>query len=480
MKRYITTIGMVILLIFCFTTGDALAGKRLLDNFSGTYMDAEKWQDREFVREVAGGKLVSKLGNAPGSGNRNRTRFQNPEGINKIVCTIVMVDVKTDTGSAPYSFVRIGGTFYSVQSSGGSTGDIWAEIQIGDRGSGLGAFWEIWRSLNDDFSDEVSIASGTLIPPGTLLTATPYLVELEYTNEHDIIFRVAGQSATFPDAGWQSPPVFLHKELATGIGTETNLVGASGIGYVSALFDDVFINDEAQAYDNFNSAFIDPSKWFDQESVREISNGKLRINVRNCNPAGNSESQGEAVYSFPVNFDRRYIEAKMLIKSGTQIPAGKIGHARFGTWYYNDSRGPGSGNGYNGNEGNVWVAIMLQEFASGQPEACAQLWRSDEVSTTGQDLLFECFPTAISYDTEYKLSIDFRDSTIIFKCNELAPIIYNVQTPMYEPSGDFAGFNSRVYTDPGQCGYMKATFDDVYLFAPAIELSPTTIKAIEP
>ena len=73
MKRNFTAIGMVTFLIFCFTMGDALAEKKLLDDFSGTYMDPEKWQYREFVREVAGGKLVSKPGNGSRTGNfRNR------------------------------------------------------------------------------------------------------------------------------------------------------------------------------------------------------------------------------------------------------------------------------------------------------------------------------------------------------------------------------------------------------------------------
>ena len=67
-------------------------------------------------------------------------------------------------------------------------------------------------------------------------------------------------------------------------------------------------------------------------------------------------------------------------------------------------------------------------------------------------------------DNEYTLSIEFTGSKFIFKCNDLAPIIYQVQTPVYDPYDGWAGFTSRVFADPFQCGYVKATFDDVYKY----------------
>lgn len=461
MKRYITATGMATVLIFCLTMGDAFADKQLLDNFSGAYMDAKKWQYRESVREVAGGKLVLKLGTESGRDFvRNVTSFQNPGGVNKIVCTITVVDVKPDTGADDNSFARIGGIFYNIQNAGGATGDIWADIRIGDRGSGLEAWWQIWKALNDDFSDEELVASGTLISPGTLQTGTAYNVELEYTNVHDIIFRVAGQSTTFPDAGRKRSPVTQQKQIGTGVDTD----GGSGTGYVSALFDDVFINDIA--YDNFSAAFIDTTKWIQQEYVREISNGKLRMNGRICNPAGNNQSQNVRIPSIPVNFNRRYIEAKVLIKSDTQVPAGQDGYARLAGTYYNDSRGPGSGQDYNGEEGNVFVSIRLRiNPGNGQLEAVAGVWRSDDADgNNGQSLLWDVFPMGINYNTEYTLSIEYTGSSIIFKCNNLVPIIYNVQTPTYDPYDGWRGFQSRVFADPGQCGFISTTFDDVYVF----------------
>ena len=49
----------------------------------GTFQNlAKKWKYREFVREVAAGKLVLKVGsNAAIEDARNAIRFINPEGI---------------------------------------------------------------------------------------------------------------------------------------------------------------------------------------------------------------------------------------------------------------------------------------------------------------------------------------------------------------------------------------------------------------
>jgi len=62
MKRYMTATGLVTFLIFILTMGDAFAGRKLLDDFSDPYIDTNKWQQGELVREIAGGKLISKIG----------------------------------------------------------------------------------------------------------------------------------------------------------------------------------------------------------------------------------------------------------------------------------------------------------------------------------------------------------------------------------------------------------------------------------
>ena len=55
--------SMVLVLFSVFILGaPAFGAPTLYDNFSGQYIDSQKWYYRELVREVAGGKLVSKTG----------------------------------------------------------------------------------------------------------------------------------------------------------------------------------------------------------------------------------------------------------------------------------------------------------------------------------------------------------------------------------------------------------------------------------
>jgi hypothetical protein len=452
------------LLVCCFISANGLAVKKLHDTFSGTYLDGQRWEYRDFVRKIAGGKLVLKIANDRIEGTvRNNLNFQDPENINAIECKITVVAAALDVGDEPVAFARIGGVLYNARNSGGATGDIWAEIQIGDRGNGLEAFWTVEEIADDVYSDSTMLHSGTLIPPGLLKLGTAYTVRLSYDGNTGIEAEAAGKGDTFTGPERQRPAVGHPeggplKQLATGIDADSG----SGKGYVSALFDDIYINNQATAYDTFDKAPIDPNRWTNQERVREISNGKLQMHAQGCNQRGN-------VSLILAKYDNRYLEAKVLIEGDSQVPAGKQGLARMAGWYYNDSRGPGSGQDYNGYEGDVWVSNRIVVDNDGQLKAFAGVWRSgDAEGITGDEKLWQQFPVTIDYNTEYTLSIEFDGNTITFRCDD-AMITYKVDSPMYAPSEAWIGLQSRVYADPGECGYMKAYFDDVYVYPADIE-----------
>ena len=261
-----------------------------------------------------------------------------------------------------------------------------------------------------------------------------------------------GVEDTFTGPARQRDAVSEFKVLTTGIDVD----GGGSTGYSHALFDNVYINDQATAYDTFNTAPLDATKWNKFEKVREISGGKLRLSKQSC------DSRGDVTIT-PLKYDRRYIEAKVLIDSDSEVPSDNVGFARMSGLYYNDSRGPGSGQAYNGMVGDVFVSNRLIIDNTGQLKAVAGIHRLDDVDgTTGQSLLWQEFSTPISYDTEYTLSIRHYGTSFWFKCND-ETITYQVTTDMYEPSEEWQVFQSRVFADPGQCGYLKAQFDDVYL-----------------
>ena len=88
-------------------------------------------------------------------------------------------------------------------------------------------------------------------------------------------------------------------------------------------------------------------------------------------------------------------------------------------------------------------------------------------------LFYQEFATP-AFDTSYTLSIEFTGSTFIFKCND-ETYQYDITTPMYPPSEQYRELKSRVYADPGESGYMRANFDDVYTGS-----TPPTVSSAGP
>jgi hypothetical protein len=463
MKRNIYIITYLVLFYVFFIAGQAF-GARVYDDFSGTYIDGQKWNCREVVREVdtVAGKLISKIGN-PGSGHyRNGTSFQSPAYINAIECKLTVVTTNLDTGTDPISFARVGGFFYNTQVSGEATGDILAVVYIGDRGSGLEAFCGVYESLDDNLNNFQEKGSGTLIGSGILTHGTTYTTKIQYDGNNGFDFTVDGQSDSFTGPARQRAAVTLSKGLATGAYSD----GGSGIGYVSALFDDVYINNEITVYDDFSTAPLDLTKWQRKEVVREISGGKLRMNVQ----AKDSTNTVGA----PLKDYSAYLETKVTVENSSSVSLGAKGAARVGGYYYNDSRGPGSGQLYNGYEGNVWGDIRIELYDNGNLKAIAFVSRSNDADgSTRTCLLYQEFSTPISFDTTFTLSIEFTGSTFIFKCNA-ERINYSVITSTYEPYNKCLYLTSRVFADPGESGYMKTKFDDVCLTKP-FNIAPASL-----
>jgi len=459
MKRTISIIAYLALFSVFFITGQAF-GARVLDDFSGTYIDGQRWNDRELVREVVGGELASKAGNGPWCCTKNYTDFQNPSTINIIQSDITVVTAILDTGTNPSSRARIQGFFYNTQTSGGgATGDVWAGISIGNRGSGLEAWWDVEESLNDDLTSWSSKGSGTLKGPGTLTYGTAYTAKLAYDGTNGFTFTVAGASDTFTGPVRQRAAVTKHKALGTRVTADPS----SYDGYVSAQFDNVYINNEATVYDDFSTAPLDVTKWqkWSLEAAREISGGKLRMNVQ-------ADGSLQSATIRPNDQKTKYLETKVLVESASQISAGASGYSRIGCYYYNESRGPGSGLPYDGYKDDVWVTSRIELDDSKNLTGWCSLFRHDEADSwgAGTNLFHRDFTTPFAFDTEYTLSIEQRGKTFIFKCNN-ETYQYTVTTPMYAPSGGQSrGLDVRVYADPGESGYMKTTIDDVCLKKP--------------
>ena len=448
-----------------FSANDSFAEKKLFDDFSSTYLNRDKWWPREYVSEVVGGEYISKLGNSAGMPAevapgifRNNLQFANPNSINSIECEITIEETKLDSAPSSSSFARIGGYFYNKNETGGATGDIFAHIMIGDQGNGkLEAFWEVQEMLTDDTRTWNVIGSGTISEFDTSTVDPPYKVKISYDGDNTISFLVNEiHTGSYIGPIRKRAAVTYWKGISTGI----NATNGSNNGFVFAKFDNVKINNQSTIFEDFANSPLKLDKWgltfSGTEFAREISNGHLRANVHSVDGTYSSS----AVLS---EKDTPYLEAKVRISSESQLSAGSRGFARIQGIYYNESRGPGSGNPHNEEEGNVFANVRLDYQEDGSLVASTFIVRSNNSDWSDYTMLLdEEFSMPIYFDTDYILSIKYTKLQFIMKCNNETKI-YNITSPTYPPFGEIRVLQTRNMSDSGQSGYMKAQFDDVYI-----------------
>jgi hypothetical protein len=459
MKEKLIRITVTLLLYAVFATTGASLAAVLLDDFSDPYINSRKWMDREFVREVVGGQLIVKLGNNDGWGEfRNVASLRVADSIDAMKCTFTLNALVLETGNNPRSFIRLAGNFYNTQPSGGATGDIWANILIGDRGSGLEVFWYVLEFTDDAHTSGSIMGGGTLIGPMIPYPTLPvsYTVEIGYDGNNQFTFTVGSVSQSFTGPSRSRPAQVVFKGIQAGIDCDNG----TEIGYVSAAVDDLFINGNTAPYETFNGPTLDQSKWYQLEFVREIAGGEARLNVQAVGERTDASLR-------PGNQATDYLEATVTVESGSIVSTGATAIARIAGDYYNDSRGPGSGMPYNGSERDVWVDNRIVLNDTGNLSAVCFIWRVDTPDPwgTGTELFSQTYSTPINFDTAYTLSIEYTGSQIIFALNGES-YTYDILTPTYLPSpGRSRQLRSRVYADPGdpvETGYMKVRFDDVY------------------
>ncbi|MEO0228268.1 MAG: hypothetical protein ABIL70_09500 [candidate division WOR-3 bacterium] len=208
----------------------------LYDDFASPVIDPAKWTNYEFVREVSGGKLRSKVRSSTASTSNisNRLEFLNPSSINSIKAKVTPVSRENSSGIESVSSY-IGGIFYNDGTPGGGyIGDVLASVGIGRSGVTPIAGWTLFKFTDTTGTEIMEFANGTFTVP-----VTP-------GNEYDLfikwdggkfIFKVNNEVAEYTPTTTINPPNNPRRELATII---RNPEGKEGS--IEVLFDDVEVN----------------------------------------------------------------------------------------------------------------------------------------------------------------------------------------------------------------------------------------------
>jgi hypothetical protein len=452
-------LGTFLIIMFLFISlPEAWAGRVLYDDFSGEIIDNSKWLGSEAVLQTHSfGMLISKIRNTPEDGSKALpVYFQEPEYINSIECKVKVVKADLDTGYGASSIAGIEGYFYNSilpeeeSEDTSNNGNVAAAIYIGNRGNGPEAFWTVREVTEEGIQER---GSGTLIGPGVLELNKDYsVVKISYDGENSFEFTIDNVTDSFTGPERQREAIEPYKYLITAV----NSSGGSGTGYMSVLFDEVYINDSSTVYDTFDTIppMLDLTKWQNVEERLEVSDGKLCMDVQ---ASGSTVTTENRLKERPD-----YLEAKINIKGTSWVSEGAMGRARIVGWYYNESHGPGSGYYYDKYYGNVLARNWIVFDSDKNLKAAVSVTRynsSDYSSYT--ELFHKEFNTPIEFNTDYILSIEFTGSSLIFTCNDESAR-YQISSDVYEPYNKSRWLESRVDADSGKSGYIMARFDDVY------------------
>jgi hypothetical protein len=219
------------------TFGNINRNGSLYENFlAQTLIDPSRWNNYEFVREIAGGGLRSKTTSGPTSASSINTRlqFQSPTSIHVIQAKVTPMTYVNNNGIEIFARLA-GGFFHDGTPGGGITGDIGAGVNIGGGGTSPVGGWRVWRFI-DEAGNFDYLATGEFTTPISL--GNTYVLSIRW-NGSQFTFMIDQESATYtPSPGTTiDPPNNPWREIGTRI---KDPAGQDAV--IETRFDDVMVD----------------------------------------------------------------------------------------------------------------------------------------------------------------------------------------------------------------------------------------------
>ena len=428
------------------------------ETFSGASLDNVKWLEGERVLEIDAVNRKLRSGVASGSPigiaayphlDVNRLDFVAPTSVSSFQADVTILNASiANTASAT---ARLEGVFYNDGTPGaGVIGDVFALVGIGRGANGAlvgeviigrlanagGTAWDIVSYRT--FSQSVAIG-------------LPYTLYLAYDGPANrFTFRVGGEERTVgpPDLPARAAQAKAPSRAMT---TVVYVEDANSSGTVSAAFDNVYKN--GIGYDDFSAAAIDPARWANYESVREISGGRYRSKVRSS--SASSSLINELNFANPRYIDG--IQARLTLAKYENRSSGIAwADAIVSGLFYRDGT-PGRGL-----TGDVMAKVSIGGPGT-SPMAFWLVYRfDDETGWNFTDLDYGQFATPISSGTAYAVSVGWDGKQLTFKLNDEVATYIPVGT-ISPPSRDAKGMSTLVYQPDGNEATIEAYFDDVMI-----------------
>jgi hypothetical protein len=469
------------------------------DDFHETYINKDKWNQGEFVREidVANHRLVNKLATPSPIvietypyKSTNDLIFYNPQSINSIQADVsILGKAVTNDGTVK---ATIGGRWYYYYVSE-LAGYIWAEIAIKEDSSGLKATWSVLSSLDPYYSVWETLGSGDFTT--TIGVSTTHTLSIGYdVDAHQFRFRVGTEEQIFGPAG-------LPDREGTGLDvlkfllTEAEVGDSTSSAYIFATFANVYVNDSL--YEDFSSVPLGPTKWLIQhltidgnsdEFVREISGGSFRSKIRSRLSTTHVYNWLEFVDPSSINLVQARVtplQYQNEDNQGAKVEAGIAGH------FFNegasslDSAGEVEANTWIGGnltgevEAKIWIG---GNWNGGGAIPAAHWWvrKFLDVSGTFSQILDQgTFSMPITLGDTYVLFLGWKGEQLVFRVEDTVTEAFEEKTYVPGtstnlPNIPWKGIGTFVYNITNLDATIEALFDDVTVSCndPWIDIHP--------
>jgi hypothetical protein len=369
--------------------------------YAAAYLiDPAKWADLEFITRIEGGALRSEVRSSLSNPNiGNNLTFIDPNNIASIRVDVTLTDLIYN-GDFPRALIH--GFFYND-----AIGPVRAEIAIGDSGSGLRATYSVGRcpDFNCTTYTPLPSGSGTL---GTINLGETHNLFVSWDGtKFDFILDSSITASYTPTAPFPLNSPIPFKAIGTHVTS-----GAGG--FVSALFDDVYVN--GTPYDDFSSSggLINGTKWkhYTQELnqaleiVREqICDGVFGMAVRGYGSFVNNALN--LVNGGIVKELQTDLTVEQLVNSPNPNPATPMA-GLFGS-FYNAGGGPGDSTGdiralagirHNGTQpvGFFNIVRCTAPNCNIYPGEYVRLYYHEDPLAIGPDLVGKPHRVSISYN----------------------------------------------------------------------------------
>jgi hypothetical protein len=453
----------------------------LYDDFSGSSINKDKWGQGELVREIQGGKLISKA-TAYGSSVMNNLAFKDPGHITSIEADVMIDTIEGDDDpqdKARYSFpnAHLTGFFYNdgtASGPGSHKGEVQGIIRMSLSRGKLSAQWAVEKSLDDASTSWETLASGLFPDPISL--NIPYGLSIQFEPSiKRFTFKLGTSILTWTSTDTINPSNTPYKAIGTEVSFHPTTPSPL-YGKISAIFDHVLAKDESGAVlvsDDFSSLSLDSTKWATYELVRKISAGKLRSKVRSSS-ATTSPVNNDVDFIYPSTAD--FIQVNVTPVS-YQNDEGAQPVARIVGTYYND----GTGTGIPGDHAGDVTAQILIGGSGVEPGAMWMLSRStDSAGEVPETLATGAFTTPITIGNTYTLALGWDGSRLSLRIDN-EEVTYTPATAVSSPNIPWKSIGTRILNPAGREATIETLFDDatVYYNPPsaATLLSPSGIIA---